>query len=67
MKFDEIDKNALTSKFYEEWDETLEVPCRVCHGTGMDRYEEFECAACFGEGVEPPVLTELSDLTGLQR
>lgn len=39
--------------YYEEWDEADEDLCQACNGTGMDRWEEFECEVCWGEGYIP--------------
>jgi hypothetical protein len=39
--------------YYDEWDEVEEDRCPSCHGTGMDKWEEFECEDCAGEGYIP--------------
>lgn len=39
--------------YYEDWDEVEEDPCPSCKGTGMDKWEEFECETCAGEGYIP--------------
>lgn len=41
------------SDVYDEWDKAEEDPCPSCNGTGMDRWEEFECETCWGEGYIP--------------
>ena len=57
-------KTALTEKFYEEWDNAEEEICPSCKGTGLDRWEEYDCEMCFGEGVLMP---DLSDLTAVPK
>lgn len=45
------DSNLLNyADYYEEWDEGEGEECRTCRGTGMDKWEEFECEDCGGEG-----------------
>jgi len=35
--------------YYDNYEEDA-YKCPQCKGSGMDRYEEFECIHCFGEG-----------------
>jgi DnaJ-class molecular chaperone len=51
---DQYDETDLISKFYEEWDNAEEEICPACKGTGLDKWEEYDCETCFGEGVLPP-------------
>jgi DnaJ-class molecular chaperone len=61
------EENSLTNKMYEEWDSSEEEICPSCKGTGLDKWEEYDCETCYGEGVLPPLLSDLPELTGVQR
>lgn len=37
--------------YYDEWDNSDTTPCKACRGTGLDKWEEFDCEICGGEGV----------------
>lgn len=40
--------------YYNEWDDDdNRDTCPDCRGTGMDKWEEYECATCGGEGDIP--------------
>lgn len=58
-----LECESLIQSIYAAWDNAPEEVCPRCHGTGLDRYEEDECATCFGEGVLPPSVSDLPDLT----
>ena len=58
-----LDCESLIEDIYEAWDNAPEQVCPRCHGTGLDRYEEDECGACYGEGVIPPPVSGLPELT----
>ena len=53
------------SEYYEAFDNDPNYyRCPHCKGTGMDKWEEFECYNCFGEGyLALGALSELPDLT----
>jgi hypothetical protein len=53
------DSNILNySSYYEDWDESEEIECSACYGTGLDRDEIYDCPSCYGEGfikyLSPP-------------
>lgn len=39
--------------FYDELDNDEDI-CKACGGTGMDKWEEYDCPVCFGEGYLSP-------------
>ena len=47
--------------YYDEFDDLPEVECHSCRGTGLDKYEEFDCPDCQGEGFVPEIPSYVSD------
>lgn len=43
---DVLDVEERFGEFLEE----NAVKCNACYGTGLDRYEDVDCLACWGEG-----------------
>lgn len=46
------DLDALRAEADDE-DLIIYFTCSACKGTGMDRWEENDCATCYGEGDLP--------------
>ena len=46
-----VDTNLSNySGYYDDWDNSEEIECPSCYGTGLDRDEIYDCQECYGEG-----------------